>query len=376
MARRGENIYKRKDGRWEGRYIKGRDSKSKAIYGYVYSKSYTEVKEKLSKAKNECKEYLLTESDNVALSEFAIQWLESIRNNCKPSTYVKYRNTVAKHVIPELGNYKLHQIETKVINTFCNGKLQNYGLSPKTVKDILSIIKLIVKFARDFDLLCNCDFESIHIKSSKPTVKCLTNAQSRKIKDYLMNNINYITIGILIAFYTGIRIGELCALKFKDISFETNTILIDKTMQRIQNFKGDKNKTEILISSPKSECSLREIPIPRFILDLIIVNGLYKKDAYLLTGEVDRFIEPRTLENKFNKIANICSIEHITFHMIRHTFASNCIEAGVDVKSLSEILGHSSVNITLNRYVHSSMQNKKINMEKFYTYCSLSPSAI
>ena len=191
-----------------------------------------------------------------------------------------------------------------------------------------------------------------------------------------MNNINYITIGILIAFYTGIRIGELCALKFKDISFETNTILIDKTMQRIQNFKGDKNKTEILISSPKSECSLREIPIPRFILDLILVNGLYKKDAYLLTGEVDRFIEPRTLENKFHKIADICNIENVTFHMIRHTFASNCIEAGVDAKSLSEILGHSSVNITLNRYVHSSMETKKKNMEKLYSYTCLSPSAI
>lgn len=123
MARRGENIYKRKDGRWEGRYIKGRDSESKAIYGYVYSKTYAEVKEKLSKAKNECKEYLLTESANVALSEFAIQWLESIRNNCKPSTYVKYRNTIVKHVLPELGNYKLHQIETKVINTFCYGNV-------------------------------------------------------------------------------------------------------------------------------------------------------------------------------------------------------------------------------------------------------------
>ena len=376
MARRGENIYKRKDGRWEGRYIKGKNSDGKSAYGYVYSKTYNEVKEKLSKAKSECKIFLISENSKITLSEFALQWLESIRKNCKPSTYVKYRNTVFKHILPVLGNYQVHQIETKVINTFCHEKLQNASLSPKTVKDILSIIKLIIKHARNFDVLCNCDFENISIKPNKCTVKGLTPIQTEKIKAFLTNNINYVNIGILISFYTGVRIGELCALKFNDISFETNTMNIDKTMQRIQNFKGDKKKTDIVISSPKSECSIREIPIPSFIIDLIIKNNLYKKDAYLLTGEASRFIEPRTLENKFNKIADICNIENVTFHMIRHTFASNCIEAGVDAKSLSEILGHSSVNITLNRYVHSSMETKKKNMEKLYTYTCFSPSAI
>ena len=376
MARRGENIYKRKDGRWEGRYIKGKNSEGKATYGYVYSKTYNEVKEKLTKAKNDCKIYFLSENSKSTLSEFALQWLESIRNSCKPSTYVKYRNTVVKHILPELGNYQLHQIETKVINAFCHNKLQNGALSPKTVKDMLSVIKLIIKFAGKFDVFCSCDFESVSIKSNKLTVKGLTTVQSRKIKDFLTNNIDYVNVGILISFYTGIRIGELCALKFSDISFETKTMHIDKTMQRVQNFKGAKNKTDIIISSPKSECSIREIPVPQFIIDLIIENDLYKRNAYLLTGEATRFIEPRTLENKFNKIATICNIENVTFHMIRHTFASNCIEAGVDAKSLSEILGHSSVNITLNRYVHSSMQIKRMNMEKLYSYTCLSPSGI
>ena len=376
MARRGENIYKRKDGRWEGRYIKGKNSDGKATYGYVYSKTYNEVKEKLTKAKNDCKIYFLSESSKSTLSEFALQWLETVQNNCKQSTYAKYKNIVEKHILPELGNYLLNEIDTKVINTFCHNKLQNHGLSPKTVKDILSVIKLIVKFARKFDVPCSCDFESVSIKTNKLTVKGLTTVQSRKIKDFLTNNINYVNVGILISFYTGVRIGELCALKFNDISFETNTMHIDKTMQRIQNFKGNKKKTDIIISSPKSECSVREIPVPQFIIDLIVKNDLYKRDAYLLTGEVVRFIEPRTLENKFNKIASICNIENVTFHMIRHTFASNCIEAGVDAKSLSEILGHSSVNITLNRYVHSSMEIKKMNMEKLYSYSCLSPSAI
>ena len=245
MARRGENIYKRKDGRWEGRYIKGKDSEGKATYGYVYSKTYNEVKEKLSKAKNECKIFFLLEKSKSTLSEFALQWLESVRNNCKPSTYVKYRNTITKHILPELGNYQLHQIETKVINAFCYDKLQNCALSPKTVKDILSVIKLIIKFAKNFDVHCNCDFENVSIKSNRLVVKGLTSVQSRRIKDFLTNNIDHVNIGILISFYTGVRIGELCALKFNDISFETNTIHIDKTMQRIQNFNGDTKKTDI-----------------------------------------------------------------------------------------------------------------------------------
>lgn len=320
MARRGENIYKRKDGRWEGRYIKGRDLEGRAIYGYVYSKTYSEVKEKLSKVKSDCKFYILTENDKSILSEFALQWLDTVENNCKKSTYVKYRNTVIKHILPELGNYHLHQIDNKVINTFCHSKLQNCALSPKTVKDLLSVIKLIIKFAKKFDVLCSCDFDSVSIKSSKLTVKGLTTVQSRKIKDFLKNNIDYVNVGILISFYTGIRIGELCALKFNDISFETKTMHIDKTMQRIQNFKGEKNKTDIIISSPKSECSIREIPVPQFIIDLIIDNDLYKRNAYLLTGEATRFIEPRTLENKFNKIASICNIKNVTFHMIRHPY--------------------------------------------------------
>ena len=376
MARRGENIYKRKDGRWEGRYIKGKNSEGKAIYGYVYSKTYNEVKEKLSKAKLDCQVFFLSENSKSTFSEFAIQWLESVNKNCKLSTYVKYRNSINKHILPILGKYQLHQIETKEINAFCYEKLQNDTLSPKTIKDMLSIIKLIIKFAGNFGVPCNCNFESISIKTNKCTVKGLTTIQSEKIKEFLTNNVNYVNIGILISFYTGVRIGELCALKFNDISFETDTMHIDKTMQRIQNFKGNAKKTDVIISSPKSECSIREIPVPRFIIDLIIKNNLYKKDAYLLTGETNRFIEPRTLENKFNKIASICNVENATFHMIRHTFASNCIEAGVDAKSLSEILGHSSVNITLNRYVHSSMQIKRMNMEKLYTYTCLSPSII
>ena len=127
MARRGENIYRRKDGRWEGRYIKARNSLGQAIYGYIYSRSYNEVKEKLIKAKNECGGLLLTENMHMKLSEIALQWLEATKNNCKQSTHVKYRNTIVKHILPKLGEHQLYRIDTKVINAFCDYKLQNCG---------------------------------------------------------------------------------------------------------------------------------------------------------------------------------------------------------------------------------------------------------
>ena len=374
MARRGENIYKRKDGRWEGRYIKCRDISGKAVYGYVYSRTYTETKEKLTKISAEVKSkaHNPTSKD---LSTYAFEWLDTVLLYCKQSTYVKYHNIVHKHIIKELGNLIISEIETNTLSIYCQQKQFNDKLSSKSVKDILSVIKQIFKYASNSGAVINCDFSNVSVKSNHEETSIITNFQLRKLIDFLTTHINHVNVGILLSLYTGIRIGEVCALKYDDLNIESRILRIDKTMQRIQNFNGNSNKTDIVISSPKSTCSLREIPIPQSVVDIIIENKLYSKSSYILTGEKDRYIEPRTLQNKFNKIASSCGIENVTFHMLRHTFASNCIEAGVDAKSLSEILGHSNVNITLNRYVHSSMKIKKMNIEKLYSFC-LTPSII
>ena len=374
MARRGENIYKRKDGRWEGRYIKCRDVSGKAIYGYVYSRTYAETKEKLTKISAEVKSKTYN-STSKNLSAYALEWLETVLLYCKQSTYVKYHNIVHKHIIKELGNLIISEIETNTLSIYCQQKQFNDKLSSKSVKDILSVIKQIFKYASNSGAVINCDVSNVSVKSNHEEVSIITNFQLRKLIDFLTTHINHVNVGILLSLYTGIRIGEVCALKYDDLNIENRILRIDKTMQRIQNFNGKSNKTDIIISSPKSSCSLREIPIPQSLVNIIIENELYSKSSYLLTGEKDRYIEPRTLQNKFNKIASSCGIDNVTFHMLRHTFASNCIEAGVDVKSLSEILGHSNVNITLNRYVHSSMKIKKMNIEKLYSFC-LTPSTI
>ena len=220
-------------------------------------------------------------------------------------------------------------------------------------------------------IACNCRLDSINIKSGDKNIEVLSKSQQDKLTSYLVNNLNNTSLGILICLYTGIRIGEICALKFDDISIADKTVHIHKTMQRVQNFTPLKEtKTDVIISTPKSKSSVRDIPMPEFLIAAITKNNMYVPKAYLLTGELHSYIEPRTLENRFKKCICSCGIANVSFHTLRHTFATRCVELGFETKSLSEILGHSSVNITLNRYVHSSMELKRMNMEKL----NLSPS--
>ena len=160
--------------------------------------------------------------------------------------------------------------------------------------------------------------------------------------------------------FTGIRIGELCSLKWSDIDLEKNILTVSKTMQRIKKLDGN-TATKILIDSPKSKSSVRKIPLPEFIADILKkLRG--NSDDYVLTGK-KLYAEPRTMQYRFSAILKKLSLPKVNFHALRHAFATNCIALGFDVKTLSEILGHSSVEITLNRYVHSSMDRKRACME-------------
>jgi integrase len=170
-------------------------------------------------------------------------------------------------------------------------------------------------------------------------------------------------LGVLLSLYTGIRIGELCALRWENIDLTEKTMRINSTMQRIPDFTGGAAKTQVTITSPKSKCSVRTIPLPDFLAALLASFAAQPK-AFLLTGEKLRFVEPRTVQNRFKAYIKACGIESANFHCLRHTFATRCVELGFDVKTLSEILGHSSVNITLGRYVHSSLDLKRTNMAK------------
>ena len=182
------------------------------------------------------------------------------------------------------------------------------------------------------------------------------------LEGYLLKANDPAKFGILLALYSGMRIGEICALKWSNINLEAETISVVQTLQRLQDSEN-KGKTKILISEPKSQSSKRIIPIPTFLTELLRKIKPQIPDAFLLSGNKNP-IEPKTLQNKYKSCLKDCNIPYINFHTLRHTFATRCVEVGFDIKALSEILGHSSVGKTLNLYAHPTLEYKRSNMNK------------
>jgi integrase len=366
MPRRGENIYKRKDGRWEGRYIKSNVDGS-TRYGYVYAKSYKEVKEKLIiKTTSHQSTDLCKNIQHLSFKSVSEEWLKNSQHQLKESSVIKYMNILKNHLYPKYGDMNIEDFNIKDISDFSvrllnSGGANKTGLSPKTVSSILSVLKSIFEYAEKSKGFSMPDISSISVKQNAKPMRVLSVTEQNKLNQYLYENLSLTNVGILICMYTGIRIGEICALKWKNVSFSEHCIFIESTMQRLQQQTSGYYKTKIVISEPKSCCSIRRVPIPDNLYETL-KNLQQNPDCFLLTGDVKEILEPRTLQNRFKAVIKKCGIQNANFHSLRHTFATRCVEVGVDVKSLSEILGHASVNITLNKYVHPSMEQKLKNI--------------
>lgn len=373
MPRKGENIYKRKDGRWEGRYIKGRTPEGKALYGYLYAHNYYDLKQKLRKCLQELKEQTeiskVSDSDCISFKTISEAWLNSTKPQIKESTYVKYVNLLNTYISPYFGEKCIENINYEYIEYFSTqmltqgGKNSN-GLSAKTVNDCLVLIRIILAYAANHGCNLQCNGKGIFIRQPAKELSVLSISDQKTLFNYLCSNLDNRNLGILLSLLTGLRIGEICALKWEDISIPEKTVHVHSTMQRIQIVEATetKAKTKISITAPKSSCSVRTIPLSDEIIG--IMEQFDKQKGFVLTGNNSSYIEPRSMHNHFKRVCKSVGIDPVNFHVLRHTFATRCVELGFDVKSLSEILGHANVSITLNRYVHPSMAVKRANMEK------------
>lgn len=378
MPRTGENIYKRKDGRWEARYIKSYEN-NKAKYCSLYAKSYKEVKEKLITAKNNVHQQNFEENKKgqEKFEYWLDKWLTISRPRVKESTYIKYMNSIQNHIKPIFKNMNISDINTIILENFIYDKLttgklnSNEGLSPKSISEFLIIIKDTVRYAQSEGVNVKCQFDRISIKKKTNEVRVLTTEEEKRLIKTLFKDTDRYKLGVLICMFTGIRIGELCALKWKNISLIDKTLKVNKTLQRLQYPTDNEiTKTHIIITEPKSESANRTIPLQDNLIK--IIESFYTKpDYYILTGSGKNYVEPRTMQNKFKSYLIESNINNANFHSLRHTFATRCIELGFDVKTLSEILGHSSVKTTLDRYVHSSMEAKRSNMNKLNLLCNI-----
>lgn len=363
---KGENIFKRKDGRWEARYIKGYELSGKIKYGFCYGKSYKEAKDKVTK----CKAALLNgtlipQSDSKhRFGFYCDEWLCISKNRCKESTYIKYSAVLDHYIKPKLGGCYPLGFTTGIVEAFTAELMNKEKLSAKTVKDILIVLRSILNYAaKQFPGIFPV-IEIAYPRETKKEMRVLNKDEQQTLISYLLNDMDNCKFGILLSLLTGLRIGEVCALRWDHISTCDRIIKVDATMQRLHDTENkSEGKTRVVIGSPKSDTSVRMIPMTDFLAELCLKIKPASTSAYVLTG-TDAYMEPRALQYRLQKYTKQCGLADVHFHTLRHTFATRCVEVGFEIKSLSEILGHSTTTITLERYVHSSMELKRDNMNK------------
>ena len=292
------------------------------------------------------------------------EFLVKTKGKVKESTFAHYSFTCERHILPYFGAIEITELSNKHINDFIQSKLKNGGLnskplSAKTVNDMIGLLLQIIKKHSISDM----DIEKPSYTQKE--VDIFTETEYNKLKSYLSIGTDSRKLGIIIVMLTGIRIGELCALKWENIDLENGIISINKTIQRIKvTGNTKKQKTKIIIDTPKSPTSIRKIPMP-----LILLNKLKaweiptNDDTYLLTN-TKQYVEPRVYQRIFKDYLKACEVKDNKFHVLRHTFATTAISKGVDIKTLSVLLGHSDVSFTMKRYVHPNIEHKRIQIEK------------
>lgn len=287
------------------------------------------------------------------------EWLKYKKNTVKKSTYYNYSYSVAKYLYPSFAGKNITKI--KNYNNFIEELSDT--LSPKTVRDIVTKLKEIINFyEEEHNTKLNIKKMSLP-KMNKKEIQILSNKEKQKLEKYCIEQNSLKSLGILICLNTGLRVGEVCALRWENVDFETRRIHVEKTIERI--YSKEENKTIVIIDTPKSITSVRTIPINSKLYNILKqIRGKSKKTDFVLTGSSEHYVEPRNYQYHFKEILKRSKVKKYKFHTLRHTFATNCIEAGMDIKSLSEILGHADVSITLNIYVHSSDKAKRKYLEK------------
>lgn len=370
MARHGEKIRKRKDGRWEGRYKIGNNEKGKTTYKSVYGKTYFEVKEKLKDVENNI---LLNSAAKQTRQSFsyALQiWFASVKINLKKATVHKYEYLIEKHILPELGSIQLSKIDANIINTFADRKLTNgsldgkRGLSKSYVRTMLLIISAALEHAAQEGWCKEISSKITKPKPEKNELRILNVSEQQHLEKVLISNLSITALGILITLQTGLRIGEICALTWEDFDLVNNILYVRSTISRIRNPLG--KGTTLIVDTPKTASSIRAIPFSNELRNILVSIKKQSVSSFVVSDKPG-FISPRTFEYRYHKLMKIEQLPDLNYHALRHTFATRCIECGVDVKSLSEILGHSNVSITLNTYVHSSMNLKRAQLDKLPT---------
>lgn len=298
------------------------------------------------------------------IKEVSKLWKEDKKQYVKLSTFSAYALILENHIYPVFGG--MYELNEEVVQNFTLQKL-NAGLSRKTVKDILIVLKMIMKFGVKQGFLEYKEWDiKFPVESENRKLEVLSIANQKRIMNFILTHFTFKNLGVYICLSTGLRIGEICALTWDDIDTDTGIITVRKTIERIYIIDEEKKYTELIINTPKTKNSVREIPMTKDLIRMIkpmkkIVNGKF----YVLTNE-EKPTEPRTYRNYYQQLMKTLDIPPLKFHGLRHSFATRCIESNCDYKTVSVILGHSNISTTLDLYVHPNMEQKKKCIDKMF----------
>ena len=302
--------------------------------------------------------------DNKTFEEIVVLWQADKKQYVKRSTYSAYLLLIANHLLPAFAG--VNDVTEILVQDFVFTKLAQ-GLSQKSIKDILIVLKMILRYGVKQGYLEHREIDvKFPTERERQEVEVLSRNNQKRIMEYVQSHFTFMNLGIYICLCAGLRIGEVCALVWDDIDVENGVINISKTIQRIYVIEGGEKHTEVIIDTPKSKNSIREIPIAKDLLKMIkpfkkVVNGSF----YVLTNS-DQPTEPRTYRNYYKRLMEQLNMPKLKFHGLRHSFATRCIESKCDYKTVSVLLGHSNISTTLNLYVHPNMEQKKKCVEQMF----------
>ena len=386
------SIRRRSNGTWEGRYSDGRDDKVKQIQRSVYGKTRKEVAEKLNAVLHNKQTGAYVTPNRLLLKDWLIQWLQNYASvSIRPSTYISYEGYVHNHIIPILGDIPIQQITPAVIQNFYNQKFENGrtdgkgGLSAKTIRNLHNMFHQAMEQACINGIIINNPTHGTVIpRQEKNEMRVLSVEEQTKLLSVI--HTHRLGFAILFDLATGLRIGELCALRWTDVNFNKGTIKISRTLQRI---KKNLNELEEIDEDDEHTCSTtliegnvktpkgyREIPVSQNVWTKLLEHKERQNQEYMSLGvpimpngfvfsmPFGTCVEPHTMRDALNYLLAVAEIEHANFHALRHTFATRAIENGVNVKALSDILGHATVQITMDLYCHSSLDLMRDSMNK------------
>lgn len=280
--------------------------------------------------------------------ELLDKWLEQEKGRRKASTYAAYSQRAERHLRPVLGNIRLKKLSGEDYGRLCDAL---NALAPTTRSGVLCVLRQVLDFGRRCGIELPPDDRLPRDKPESRPVSVLSGGELHSLEAFLRSDGSLRGLGLRLCLYTGLRLGEICALRWGDLDADGRTLHICRTVQRLRNESGASPRTVLRIDTPKSPSSARRVPVPAAMAAELRARRT-ADDCYLLTDSPDRFMDPRTYQLYFRRTLEKAGVRTVNFHMLRHTFATRCIDLGLDAKSLSQALGHADVRTTLNIYVH------------------------